>query len=75
MPLYEYKCEECGRTTEVLQSTGGGSTPDCEHCGSGKLRRAFSAFASRSKKSGGASSGGSSSCSTCGATTCRTCNL
>jgi putative FmdB family regulatory protein len=45
MPIYEYRCEECGkRSSALLQSF---STPDpvCTHCGKAGLRRLVSTFA------------------------------
>jgi putative FmdB family regulatory protein len=45
MPIYEYRCEECGkRSTTLLQSY---SSPDpvCPHCGKPALRRLVSTFA------------------------------
>jgi putative FmdB family regulatory protein len=46
MPIYEYKCADCGRLTSVFQRSMG-SAPDarCKACGSRKLERALSAFA------------------------------
>ena len=46
MPIYEYRCAQCGRTTEMFQrSLQGGSAPACEHCGHTKTTRALSRFA------------------------------
>ena len=45
MPIYEYRCEECGkRSTSPLPSY---SSPDppCPHCGKPALRRLVSSFA------------------------------
>ena len=46
MPIYEYKCRDCGRLTSVFVKSVG-SSPDarCKACGSKKLERALSAFA------------------------------
>ncbi len=45
MPLYEYKCQDCGHVTEILQR-GSEKEPDlqCSECGSRQLRRKFSVF-------------------------------
>jgi len=62
MPIYEYQCEECRRVTEFLVRRVSGK-PDrlvCEHCGSGRLKRAPSTIAVR----------GSASASTCSTGTC-----
>jgi len=44
MPVYEYKCENCGKVTEVFQK---GLEPEspiiCSNCGSIKLTKLFSA--------------------------------
>ncbi len=44
MPIYEYKCEDCGTVTEVLTGPGDGA-PTCEECGSHSVSRLLSAFA------------------------------
>jgi len=44
MPIYEYKCMDCGEVSEVL--TGMGSRDKaaaCNHCGSDHLERILSA--------------------------------
>jgi putative FmdB family regulatory protein len=41
MPLYEYRCEKCGRVTEVLQKVGDRPLRRCEIC-SGKLEKLIS---------------------------------
>ena len=33
MPLYEYQCENCGETTEVLQKFSDAPLSDCPNCG------------------------------------------
>lgn len=46
MPLYEYKCQECRETFEILQRMGAG--PDglaCPTCGGHELRKEHSTFA------------------------------
>ena len=44
MPIYEYRCIDCGEVSEVL--TGMGSrdeVPPCKHCGSDNVERILSA--------------------------------
>jgi putative FmdB family regulatory protein len=42
MPIYEFRCEECGTEFEELVKTG--STPAaCPSCGSERVRRVYSA--------------------------------
>jgi putative FmdB family regulatory protein len=43
MPIYEYKCSDCGEISEIL--TGMGSRdelPICKHCGSADMERILS---------------------------------
>jgi len=46
MPLYEYKCEDCGKRYEKLVSLreAGRGVP-CPKCGSKSVRKLMSAFA------------------------------
>lgn len=41
MPLYEYRCQVCGATSEVL--VRGSQTVTCPQCGSRKVDRLISA--------------------------------
>lgn len=47
MPIYEYRCTDCGKLTNVFVRTVSSplSDPVCEHCGSPKTARAVSKFA------------------------------
>lgn len=46
MPIYEYKCADCGRLTSVFtKSMDAEVKAKCGHCGSRKLARALSRFA------------------------------
>jgi putative FmdB family regulatory protein len=46
MPIYEYKCRQCGRLTSVfVKSVSSPVDARCKGCGSGELERAVSAFA------------------------------
>ena len=42
MPLYEYKCDACGRVDEVIQAMNGPHEHFCEICGE-PARRLFPA--------------------------------
>ena len=46
MPLYEFRCEQCGKIEELLVLGFGEDAVDehCDECG-GKMRRIFSATA------------------------------
>jgi len=46
MPIYEYRCTDCGRKTTVLTLRVSEQVePKCERCGSGRLTRLMSRFA------------------------------
>jgi putative FmdB family regulatory protein len=46
MPLYEYRCEGCGRRLEVLQRMGAGAAGlTCPACGRAELTKELSRFA------------------------------
>ncbi len=51
MPLYEYECEACGATFEVIQKFSDHSVDTCRTCG-GKVRRLLSAPAIQFKGTG-----------------------
>src|SRR5512134_780602 len=51
MPLYEYLCESCGRTVEVIQGVGEAPPAICDRCG-GALRKLLSAPAFSFKGTG-----------------------
>ncbi len=71
MPIYEFHCEACERDSEILVRSADWRGAKCPHCGSAKLDKKFSTFASAGastsaptkKKSGGARGcGGGCSC-------------
>jgi putative FmdB family regulatory protein len=45
MPIYEYACEACGKRSTALLATWSAPDPPCPHCGSVKVRRLVSTFA------------------------------
>lgn len=51
MPLYEYACEECGKTCEIIVRASA-PAPVCPACGSGRLARKISNIA-RPARDGG----------------------
>ncbi len=58
MPIYEYRCKECGHVFSKLQRVGASSEGvACPNCGSTEVERMVSTFASASS---GASTGASS---------------
>jgi putative FmdB family regulatory protein len=46
MPIYEFHCEQCERDSEILVRSTDWKNAKCPHCGSSKLRKNFSTFAS-----------------------------
>jgi putative FmdB family regulatory protein len=45
MPIYEYRCEDCGKRSSALLMSYTSSDPVCPHCGKHGLRRLVSTFA------------------------------
>jgi len=66
MPIYEYKCSECGEKFEKLVSLHSTQEIECPKCGSTKVRKLISLFGSRRSDRGFASASVGSSCSPTG---------
>lgn len=49
MPLYEYTCADCGKTSEILVKSSS-ETPACPHCGGARMAKEFSTFAAKGLK-------------------------
>jgi putative FmdB family regulatory protein len=47
MPLFEYRCEKCGSTTEFLEKADARGAHACAKCGSTQTGKMFSAFSAR----------------------------
>ena len=45
MPIYEYRCDECGKRSSSLLASFSTPDPVCPHCGKPALRRLVSTFA------------------------------
>jgi putative FmdB family regulatory protein len=59
MPIYEYRCEDCGKRSTALLPSYSSADPVCPHCGKPALRRLVSTFATaRSGDDGGDDFGG-----------------
>ena len=60
MPIYEYRCGDCGRKVSLFFRSFSAVTDDaaCPHCGGANLRRLMSRVAFRRGSGGGAESGG-----------------
>ncbi len=73
MPIYEYRCQDCGRIFEALRSMREADAAIlCEHCSSAKTARILSACFSRSD--GMKAGSGSSGCAGCSGGTCSSCS-
>jgi putative FmdB family regulatory protein len=59
MPLYEYRCDACGRTFEELRpSSEADAAIACPSCESNRTGRKLSTFAASAGSSGAAKGGG-----------------
>ena len=45
MPIYEYRCDACGKRSSALLPRFDAPDPDCPHCGAPGPRRLVSTFA------------------------------
>lgn len=45
MPIYEYRCEDCGKRSSALLGSYASPDPACPSCGKKRLRRLVSSFA------------------------------
>jgi putative FmdB family regulatory protein len=46
MPIYEYRCDDCDRTSSLfVRSLSATVEPECEHCGSSAMTRLISKVA------------------------------
>ena len=52
MPIYEYRCEECGHEHEALQKLNDPLLKDCPACGQAALKKKVSAAGFRLKGGG-----------------------
>jgi len=53
MPIYEFHCEQCEKDSEVLVRSSHWEGTPCPHCGSTRLYKKLSVFASTTANSGG----------------------
>jgi putative FmdB family regulatory protein len=52
MPIYEYRCDECGAQKEILQRISDAPLIDCTECGKPALRKLVSAAGFQLKGTG-----------------------
>jgi len=53
MPIYEYRCDDCGKRSSALLTSYSSPDPVCPQCGKPALRRLVSTFATVSSGDGG----------------------
>jgi putative FmdB family regulatory protein len=59
MPIYEYRCEECGRAFEMLRRFSDADTDlKCPSCDSEEVERQISCFATSAGSGGGSTATG-----------------
>lgn len=69
MPIYEFHCEKCATDSEILVRSSDWKGTKCPKCGSAKLVKRLSVFASSGSGPAGDAppcEGGSGSCGCCG---------
>jgi len=52
VPIYEYRCDACGKRTSALLASYSSADPACPHCGKHSLQRLVSTFATVSSGDG-----------------------
>lgn len=63
MPIHEYRCRACQKTSEFLVGVGQGDAEiRCQHCGSPDLERILSSLSVRMADGSGARRGGRTCC-------------
>ena len=61
MPVYEFKCKDCGEIHSELRKMGDFTCNSCPNCGSDNCTKVFSLFS-------GSGGGGDKSCGSCSVT-------
>ena len=59
MPIFEYRCRECGAVTEFLEAADRKGAHACGECGSRATEKMFSTFSAHASSSGPACKDGS----------------
>lgn len=58
MPVYEFKCKDCGHVFSELRKLGDFHAGNCGKCGSAAVTKLFSGFSAGAQGSSCAQSGG-----------------
>jgi putative FmdB family regulatory protein len=66
MPIYEFHCQKCKHDSEILIRSSHWKGTPCPHCGSTKLTKKLSVFASTNAGGGDAPSCGNGGSGCCG---------
>jgi putative FmdB family regulatory protein len=77
MPVYDYKCQKCGKVFEkFLRTLSAAASVTCEKCGSARVKKLVSccAISSGGKSESAGSSKSSYSCTSCSSHSCGTCH-
>lgn len=77
MPVYDYKCRQCGTVFEkFLRTLAAADSVQCEKCGSAKVKKLITccAISSGRKSESAGSSPSSHSCGSCSHSHCSTCH-
>lgn len=61
MPIFEYKCQQCGNVDEFLEKASSKAKHNCEKC-SAAMKKQFSTFSAKIGKGKGACSDMSPGC-------------
>lgn len=72
MPIYEYKCSDCGEDFEKL--VFGNPEIACPKCNSKTVKKKFSVFCASGTERPLAGTAASASCSSCSKTSCSSCH-
>ncbi len=75
MPIYEYKCSECGTIFEAIVSSRGEGAVGCKSCGSSQVERQLSTFAVSAGGSAPQPRPGSDACMHCPSAQQGTCQM
>ncbi len=62
MPIFEYRCKECGERFEKLVFGSQSRDVHCEKCGSPNVEKMMSAFATSGSQSNGVGANAGSGC-------------
>ncbi len=65
MPIFEYKCEQCGHVMEVLQKSRNATKQTCAECGGTNMKKLLSGFAVAQAKPGTPACDSCTSASSC----------